>query len=296
MWMMSSPRWFNNLHEKLADHHCLETDKFYRHIQLLILFIIYIFPSNVFAGSRFSKIADTSTLVPDGTGTFSTFLAPAVSGNYSAFLGFDQNGIPGLYTGSQGNIAVIADDNTAIPGGSGAFTSFGFSPALSGTNTTFQASGASVQQGIYASIGGTLGVVADTHTAIPGGSGAFTSFDTRPSIYGTNSVFLGFGAASQQGIYTNIGGILGVVADTHTAIPGGSGTFTLFDTPSLYGNSIVFDAFGNNGYQGIYIDTNGILTDVVDTNGVIDNKTPVSFTVIRGGFDGKFNCFRCYVQ
>ena len=84
---------------------------------------------------------------------------------------------PGL--AAEFDIIVIADKNTAIPGGSGNFTSF-YHPSLDGGNVAFQGTG-SGQSGIYTDIGG-LGVVADLNTAIPGGSGNFTElgYGVRP--------------------------------------------------------------------------------------------------------------------
>ena len=75
---------------------------------------------------------------------------------------------PGL--AAESDIAVIADRNTAIPGGSGNFFGFDF-PSLDGRNVAFRGEG-SGQKGIYTDsrigteFGGGLGVVADENTAI----------------------------------------------------------------------------------------------------------------------------------
>ena len=114
------------------------------------------------------------------------------------------------------DIAVIADTNTAIPGGAGNFTNFGGRPSLSGGNVAFRGKGLGSPQGpwgIYTDIGG-LSVVADTNTAIPDGSGNFEFFFGRPSLDGGNVAFTGFGDL-QAGVYTDIGG-LSVVADNGT--------------------------------------------------------------------------------
>lgn len=42
------------------------------------------------------------------------------------------------------------------------------------------------------------------------------------------------------------------VADTSTAIPGGSGKFTGFGIPAIIGSYIAFDGTGSGGQQGIY--------------------------------------------
>jgi hypothetical protein len=98
----------------------------------------------------------------------------------------------------------IADTDTAVPGGTGNFTGF-FNPSISnGTVTFYGANSSGGRSGIY--IGnGTLGVVADLTTAIPGGTGNFTSFGTAPSIFNGSVAFFGRGSNGQQGIYADFG-------------------------------------------------------------------------------------------
>ena len=92
--------------------------------------------------------------------------------------------------------ALIADENTPIPGGTGNFTSFG-NPSLDGGNVAFQGFGTS-QIAIYTDIGG-LGVVADESTAIPGGTGNFAALFS-PSLSEGNVAFSALGTG-QSGIY-----------------------------------------------------------------------------------------------
>jgi hypothetical protein len=97
---------------------------------------------------------------------------------------------------------------TLIPAGSGTFTSFTNSgvptdPCISGGNVTFWGAGTG-QQGIYASLFGTLTKIADLNTSIPGGTGKFTNFTpVDPCISGGNVAFVGNGLGS-QGVYTRI--------------------------------------------------------------------------------------------
>ena len=137
---------------------------------------------------------------------------------------------PGL--AAEFDIVVIADKNTAIPGGSGNFAGFDtglYGPSLHGGNVAFWGEG-SGQEGIYTDIGG-LNVVADKNTSIPSGypgMSSFTEFDFR-SLHGGNVVFYGNDAigSDEEGIYTDIEG-LNVVADKNTFIPSGSGNFINF--------------------------------------------------------------------
>ena len=126
----------------------------------------------------------------------------------------------------------IADTNTPIPGGTGTFTGFGVAPSIDGGDVAFIGFGdpGFTALGIYSTVGGTLGVVANLNTPIPGGTGNFTNLGSNfdnPSIDGGVVAFHGTGTG-QQGIYSKVGGTLGAVADLNTPIPGGTGNFTGF--------------------------------------------------------------------
>jgi hypothetical protein len=121
--------------------------------------------------------------------------------------------------------------------------------------------------GIFTDISGTLAVLVDTCTAIPGGTGNFKYFDIFTPFNGTSGAFIGFGSEGQTGVYSNVGG-LHVIANTTTPIPGGVGNFTSFGGLNLDGPNVVFIGFGSNGQTGIYTDVNG-LHRVADTNSPI---------------------------
>jgi hypothetical protein len=123
--------------------------------------------------------------------------------------------------------------------------------------------------------------VADLNTAIPGGSGNFTSFipgnPVMPAIDGTRVAFLGTGSGGQQGIYVSIPsdpiipGNPVKIADTATAIPGGAGNFT---------------GFGANGHQGIYDMTGGSLLNVVDLTEIRDGRSITGLSLSHTGLVG----------
>lgn len=186
----------------------------------------------------------------------------------------------------------IADTDTPIPGGTGNFTALDVASSLSSGNVAFLGEGSSGQVGIYIDVGGTLNVLADTSTAIPDGTGSFTSFGTA-SLDGQDVAFLGDGT-DQSGIYARIGGTLGTVADLATSIPGGTGQFTGFGTypPSIDGGSVVFAGSGSSGQFGIYADTGGSLSIVADTGTAIPGGSG-NFVVFDGpSLDGGDVAFR----
>jgi hypothetical protein len=201
---------------------------------------------------------------------------------------------------------LVADTATAIPGGTGSFTTF-FSPAdlahppspcISFGTVAFFAAGPG-QQGIYMFPPGPPQIppgppirVADLSTAIPGGSGNFTAFSAQPSIGPvagcpggcTKTIaVLGFGESGQQGIYMFPPGPPERVADLSTAIPGGSGNFAAFAPPSAViespgcpgGCSKTVAAFGlgASGQQGIYMFPPGPPNRVADLDTAIPSGT-----------------------
>lgn len=210
------------------------------------------------------KIADVNTAIPGGVGNFLSFgdLAqpgdPCVDDKNVAFYGTGADGQRGVYASINNALIRVMDTATAIPGGTGNFIAAPTDPCISGENVGFRGEGLGGQQGIYARINGSLVRIADASTAIPGGTGTFTSTPGDPCISGDAVAFLGNGADGQQGIYLSQAGTLSVVVDRQTAIPGGAGQFTSIPTdPCIYGNTVAFVGEGSGGQQGVYVKTPG---------------------------------------
>src|SRR5262245_13600976 len=220
-----------------------------------------------------ARVADLNTAIPAGTGNFTALLFPAVSGGNVAFLGFGSFGQRGIYLFAGGTLSRVADQNTAVPAGTGTFTSFG-APALSGDLLAFHGNRGPEEEGVYLFAGGTLSRVADVNTPIPDGNGTFGRFRGNPALSGVNIAFLGFGSSFQEGIYHFAGKLpLTRVADLNTAIPGGTGNFIAFDVPVLSGSNVAFLGFGSSGQRGIYLLAGATLSRVVDLNTAIPGGT-----------------------
>ncbi len=215
----------------------------------------------------FTKVADTATAVPNGTGNFAAFgnaLAVDASGNVSFN---ENNGVTnnGIYLSTSGSLARVADLNTTIPNGTGNFTGFaGFGNGLDGGRLAFRGTGASSQSGIYAYAGGSLTRIADTATAIPGGTGNFTAFTTG-YVDGTNYAFIGSGSASQQGLYVSDGTTVTRIADKTSTVPGIGGTYAWSSQLGYDGGNLAFWANitgGTNpgGIVGGYTPGGGLVT------------------------------------
>ena len=245
------------------------------------LLILALIGARVWAASEsLQRVADLNTPIPAGSGNFTGFQYPAISGGNLAFLGFGSSAQLGVYFFNGSVLSRVADLNTAIPGGSGNFSEVD-QPTLSQGNVAFFGFGSSGQPGVsgqpglYLFNGSALNRVADLNTPIPGGIGSFASFfGGPPALSGSNIAFWAVGPPVQQGIYGQQGiylfkgSVLSRVADLNTRIPGGSGNFTVFSgfLPPPTGGNVVFQGFGSSGQQGIYLFNGSALSRVADLN------------------------------
>jgi hypothetical protein len=157
----------------------------------------------------------------------------------------------------------IADTQTVPPGGHGSFILFR-APAFDGERVGFRAS-VSGGEGIYVGDGASIERVTDPGTPIPGGSGSFTRF-RDPAIDSGTVAFLGFGAGGQEGVYSNVGGSLAVIADTGTTIPERSSRFGSFIGASVDAGTVVFagSRFPFVAPFGVYATDGGAIGKIVD--------------------------------
>ena len=101
---------------------------------------------------KIDVIVDSTTLIPNGHGTFTDFgVRESLDNGDIAFVGFGVDDQAGVYALIEGELQAIADTNTQIPEGNGTFEHF--SPfndvAISNGNIVFTAAGANEQGGIY---------------------------------------------------------------------------------------------------------------------------------------------------
>jgi hypothetical protein len=244
--------------------------------------LVFLAAAPLFAGPiipvvTLSIVADSATLIPAGSGTFTSFNPgltdippdPCISNGNVTFWGAGV-GRQGIYATLFGKLTKVADQNTAIPGGTGNFVSYPPTPVISGSNVVFIGNGGGVTQGIYVGYPPTPIYppgpvkIADQNTVIPGGTGNFVSWPPTPVISGSNVVFVGNGANGQQGLYASFISdpffppTPVKIADQNTAIPGGTGNFVSWPPgPVISGSNIAFIGIGpSNGgaisWQGVY--------------------------------------------
>ena len=166
----------------------------------------------------------------------------------------------------------VGDVGTPIPDGTGTFVLLQL-PAISGDIVAYRGFGGSDQDGIYKRNvfqgDTTLVTVADRTTPVPGRIATTFSIFKPPSLHNGDIAFRGTASDGGIGVYTVIGGVLDIVADTNTLLPVGIGYFIDFGLPWIYDGKVVFRGFGNDGQSGIYTNFAGGLTAVVDTTTMI---------------------------
>jgi hypothetical protein len=114
--------------------------------------------------------------------------------------------------------------------------------------------------------------IADRTTAIPSGSGNFNLFGpissqaTAPAVSGKNVVFIGSGAAAQEGLYLAKDGALTRVADRTTVAPGVGVPFSHFTSATISGSNVAFNGSTDSPFVvGIYKNVGAGLVKVSDT-------------------------------
>jgi hypothetical protein len=266
-------------------------------------------PAALGAGWVFTRIANTKTAIPTGSGDFLSFehaAALRTTAPWIVFRGTGSSGQAGVYLFDGTALDVVANTSTAIPSGSGSFAAFEQADLDTVLQTdpphiVFRGRGSSAQDGIYMVTGGVLVRIADAGaagTSIPGGSGTFVTFGGA-SIENGLVAFSGSGS-SDSGVYqSDNDGPVELVADTNTAIPGGTGDFVElagYTNPCFHPPLVVFPGDGSSSQTGIYFkDASGLevlVVYVADTTGSLSPYTVADLgTTIPGAGAATFTGF-----
>ena len=216
----------------------------------------------------FVKIADTTTPVPGGNGgTFEglSLSEPAVNGLRVAFYG-EGGGAEGIFVGDGKTLNSVAAVGDPLTGGGTIDTiakDFAFSGGVFNIIINKPSSG---NHGIYTTDAGGLSKTVGFGQPAPGG-GVFSTI-AHVSRQGNNMAYdanVSFGPGV-NGIFTRIGGVNELVADTTTEIPGSEPiVFTggSFSDPDISGQNVAFRA-GASALIGVYARIDGTLVKVAD--------------------------------
>lgn len=237
------------------------------------------------------RIIDSNTPIPGFGGTFQfdpyyRNRCPVAAGADVVFIGAAAIGgwqAVGVYRWSAGVLSVVADRTTGLPGYPPGTTMIDFeSCAASGGRAAFTYMSPYVAaNGAFEVSGAGAGPLVTETTPIPGMPGmTFQAYSL--ALYGT-----GLSADSQQiaftayhpifpidGVYAEQAGVVRLLADVFTPIPGGLGTFATlhnpvgFNHPAAAGGKVLFWGQGQSGSSGLY------LWDGAATSVVFDASTP----------------------
>ena len=217
------------------------------------------------AGDSLRVLADPSTLVPNSAGFFSEFgqFSFDIDGENRAFWARVSSPTgSGVYAEIDGDLVLIADQDTDVPGGTGTFgelTGFGsfLSQRLSidSNKVAFAVNITSGTIAIY--LFDTLGngvVIADGSDGVIPEPGQPLAFDGNGNV-----LFIG-----DNGIYRNVSGVNTLVVDTSTIPPGRTGPLIEFRHLDSDGDVITFQSATADGGDGVFAIENGVLRLVAD--------------------------------
>ncbi len=267
-------------------------------------------------GGSVTLVANRSTGVPGGVGTFTALQCPNISNGNIVFQGRDSNpndvGVSIISKYSGVPLGVIANQSTVIPNaGSNRFTSLGLCPSIDGTAVAFLGlripnfgNANERREGIYlrASSASPIQVIADKGTARPGLGGTFnnapsgTGNFTNPVIKNGDVVFRGGGTQGTKsvGIYHWDGdtGTLSALIDSSDAMPGAMGNFNFFRAHAFDGQYIAFIAERGDfpvTAAGVYV--LDVTTGTLSTVATLNTTIPGSMTTfqLNNGFSSPFS-------
>jgi len=242
--------------------------------------------------------------------TFDYAAVPFINGTNVAFDGsFHGTGTDyGAYANFGNGVEVIADSTIQVPGTSSNFLNPG-SPVISGTNTAF--AGGYIQNGVYQSgifqkTGNVIQTLATTNTLIPSSTNTFGEVNSPTFIKGNKVAFIGYqgtydaGNVKPIGIYGDLGNGLETLADFNTLIyqkitPSKflylPDLTTSIDNLNVAFNLTLVGSPSSNPYSshygnGIFLDTNNQLHELIASGDTLDGKTVSSLGLGREGLSG----------
>jgi hypothetical protein len=226
-----------------------------------------------------TKIADTSTPIPNGSGNitgFTPLYGPATSQGSVAFYATGAGGQKGYYIQTNGVLFRAVDTNTPAPLG-GNFTgisqyAYGFE-----SDSLFFGGSAAGQNGVFVYSNGVVTKLVDTNTVVPGTTSKFNGSALLYPFDGSVA-FQGLIGSAQVGIYRYHAGVVTKVADTNDNYIGGSGklsfTFSSAEISHDADGAVAFftsDAAGG-GRQGIFSVVNNTLYRIASTDTTVPGR------------------------
>lgn len=234
-----------------------------------------------YVGNSLQLIADKSSAIPNGSGTFAgfSFAAPQISNNIVSFIGGGPSGQQGIYQYQNQTLSRAINTTYSIPSGTGNFTSFTTFDS-NGSNLAFIGNGTNSQSGIYTSIGGVLSKIADKQTPMLGGTGNFSSFGNVVIDGSNNTFFTAYDASGLAGLYSSSGGSLNLLVDTAAL------GLSYFGKFSASNGNVAFLGYDHNGLAGIYTNLGGSVRQVVRVGDLFNGKSISTLSFSDSALEG----------
>jgi hypothetical protein len=249
-------------------------------MKILVVCVALLLPGLAPAQFVLTKVADTNTAIPNGSGNFTGFTplyGPATSQGSVAFYGTGVGGQNGYYIQTNGVLFRAVDTNTPAPGGGNFPGVSQYAYGFEGDSLFFGSSAAG-QSGVFVYSNGVITRLVGTNTILPGTAGKFSSailmypFDGRVA-------FQGLIGGAQVGIYRYDAGVVTKVADTNDNYIGGAGklsfTFSSAEISHDADGTVAFftsDSAGG-GKQGIFTVVSNTLVRIVSTDTTVPGRT-----------------------
>ncbi len=251
---------------------------------------------------RFTKIADTNTAVPGGTGTFAVFAdARALDSEHVVFFGIDGASKDGLYTfpvRRGGTLDVLVNESTFLPDIGGTIGTI-FDVSIDAGTVAFAAgwgSGPSpcfsAEEGVFvASVDGSS--IQLSTSSLSSSLACFHGVDLEGS-----TLRLTGGTAGVDAVHNHQAALLDaaplgspiVLLDTSSTFPGGVGTYDGFDQDVVLKNgataftNVILNTFG--AVDSIFLDTGSSVQTVADPSTPIPGDTGTFASFAGIDFDG----------
>lgn len=217
-----------------------------------------------YSNHELNIVADLNTTVPGDGGLFTSFgienhattLGPStfsLNGDSLVFGGDSSTGNHGLYTQIDGQLAVVVDTNTVLPGFDSNYGSAQFF-SIDGDTVAFlgKTSESHPTKGILKSVNGELVAVVDRTTLTPGTDERLAPFN-NPIVDGDAIFFTGFSAwGTADAYYMYYDSIISTIMDMNTPIPQGSDNFQWATQLYVDDGDALFSGRGATGLTGIY--------------------------------------------
>ncbi|MCC6678173.1 MAG: hypothetical protein IT436_13615 [Phycisphaerales bacterium] len=200
----------------------------------------------------------------------------------------------GIYswTTDQG-LSRVGDESTPDPGSPGStIGQYGYHPATDNHRVAFLGYGE--RSAVYVSDpdGGNMQVVARQGDPAPGGAGSYRTMSQPFVTMDEGTIMFNANTTIGDGLFASTDGLLRLIADQRTTVPGSTRKFSFFGDFAVDGSSIAFVGTDTAGKRGLYADFGFGLRRIIEIGDSLEGATVEEFWFNREGMDGNRLAFQ----